>query len=99
MANQGYWARMKSARPTLVLQQGLSLLFTNLEKSIIPNLYGSGLSQQYLKDNETLFTNLLSPSGISINSTNFLWNDPAYGMSDKENLGFWAIAAINCFEN
>jgi len=30
MANLGYWAKLKAARPTLLLQQGLALIFTNL---------------------------------------------------------------------
>jgi hypothetical protein len=28
-----------------------------------------------------------------------MWNDPAYGFSDPENVGFWAQAALDCFEN
>jgi len=31
----GYWYNLKLARPTLLLQQGLGLVFTTLEDSII----------------------------------------------------------------
>ena len=99
MGNLGYWSTFKNARPTLVLQQGLALLFTSLEQSLIPTLLGSGLNQQFITNSSSLFSKLLSPAGIPIENTNFLWNDPVYGFYDKENLGTWAIAAINCLEN
>lgn len=97
MGNLGYWSTLKQARPTLLLQQGLALLFTSLETSLIPTLLGSGLNQQFITNSSALYSSLLSPAGISQDNTNFFWADPAYGFSDKENLGFWSIAAINCF--
>lgn len=30
MGNLGYWSTLKKARPTLLLQQGLATLFTNM---------------------------------------------------------------------
>lgn len=99
MGNLGYWSTIKQARPTLLLQQGLALLFTSLEQSLIPTLLGSGINQQFLANSSTLYTSLLSPAGITKDNTDFFWSDPAYGLSDKENLGFWSISAINCFEN
>lgn len=99
MGNLGYWSTIKLARPTLLLQQGLALLFTSLEQSLIPTLLGSGINQQFLTNSSVLYSSLLSPAGVSKDNTDFLWSDPAYGLSDKENLGFWSIAAINCYEN
>ena len=99
MGNLGYWSTFKNARPTLVLQQGLALLFTSLEQSLIPTLLGSGLNQQFITNSSSLFSKLLSPAGIPLENTNFLSNDAVYGFYDKENLGTWAIAAINCLEN
>lgn len=64
MGNIGYWSTLKAARPTLLLQQGLALLFTNLEESLIPMLLGSGISQQFLPNASLAFSNLLSPAGI-----------------------------------
>jgi hypothetical protein len=99
MGNLGYWSTLKQARPTLLLQQGLALLFTNLEDSLIPTLLGSGINQQFITSSSSLYSSLLSIAGISKDNTEFLWSDPAYGFSDKENVGFWASAAIACFEN
>lgn len=65
MGNIGYWSTIKTARPTLLLQQGLALLFTNLEESVIPMLIGSGISQQFLPNASITFSSLLSPAGIS----------------------------------
>jgi hypothetical protein len=65
MGGLGYWARLKIASPTLLLQQGLALLFTNLETSIIPTLIGSGISQQFLPNSSAMYSALLSPAGIS----------------------------------
>jgi hypothetical protein len=65
MGNLGYWSTLKNARPTLLLQQGLALLFTSMEQSLIPTLLGSGLNQQFITNSTALYTNLLSPAGIS----------------------------------
>lgn len=99
MGNLGYWSTLKQARPTLLLQQGLALLFTNLEASLIPTLLGSGINQQFITNSSSLYSSLLSSAGISKDNTEFLWSDPAYGFYDKENVGFWATAAISCHEN
>ena len=99
MGNLGYWSTLKQARPTLLLQQGLALLFTNLEASLIPTLLGSGINQQFLANSSALYSSLLSPAGIAKNQTDFMWNDPRFGLSDEENLGVWAQAAVDCFEN
>jgi len=97
MGNFGYWSTLKEARPTLLLQQGLALIFTNLEASLIPTLLGSGLNQQFLTNSSSVYTSLLAPAGISKVNTDFFWSDPAFGMSDKENLGVWAQASIDCY--
>lgn len=65
MGNFGYWSTFKNARPTLIIQQGLSLLFTNMEQALIPTLLGSGLNQQFITNKTSLFSNLLSPAGIT----------------------------------
>jgi hypothetical protein len=75
------------------------LLFKNLEDSLIPTLLGSGINQQFITNSSSLYSSLLSSAGISKDNTEFLWSDPAYGFSDKENVGFWASAAITCHEN
>jgi hypothetical protein len=64
MGSLGYWARLKSATSTLLLQQGLALLFTNMESSIIPTLIGQGISQQFLPNSSVMYSSLLSPAGI-----------------------------------
>lgn len=64
MGNLGYWSTLKSARPTLLLQQGLALLFTNMEQSLIPTVIGSGINQQFLKDINITKHSLLTPAGI-----------------------------------
>ena len=83
MGNLGYWSTLKQARPTLLLQQGLALLFTNLEQSLIPTLIGSGINQQFLKDSSSLYSTLLSSAGISKENAEFMWSDPVYGFYDK----------------
>lgn len=97
MGNLGYWSTLKAARPTLLLQQGLALLFTSLEQSLIPTLLGSGINQQFLTNSSALYSSLLSPAGITKDNSEFMWSDPAYGFYDKENLGVWATAAIACY--
>jgi hypothetical protein len=99
MGNLGYWSTLKQARPTLLLQQGLALLFTSLEESLIPTLLGSGINSQFLVNSSALYSSLLAPASIPKDNTEFMWSDPAYGFADKENLGTWATAAISCFEN
>ena len=98
MGSIGYWATLKQARPTLLLQQGLALLFTSLEQSIMPTLLGQGIQQQFLQNSSALEAGLLAPSGVPTNLTSFMWNDPLHGMSDKGNLGDWATAAVQTFE-
>jgi hypothetical protein len=64
MGALGYWSTLKNARTTLLLQQGLALLFTNLEQSLIPTLIGSGINQQFLPNKSALYSSLLAPAGI-----------------------------------
>lgn len=99
MGNLGYWSTLKAARPTLLLQQGLALLFTSLEESLVPTLIGSGVNQQFLANSSVAYSAFLAPAGISRDNGDFIWSDPAYGLFDKENLGFWSEAATKCFEN
>jgi hypothetical protein len=65
MANLGFWETLKAARPTLLLQQGLALLFTSLEQSIIPMLVGQAISQVFLANSSLAYSAFLSPAGIS----------------------------------
>jgi hypothetical protein len=65
MGSLGYWFKLKNAKPTQLLQQGLAILFTNMENSLIPSVVGSGISQQYLKNFNITYAGLLSPAGIS----------------------------------
>jgi hypothetical protein len=46
----GYWYNLKIARPTVILQQGLSLLFSNLEDSIMSNVFAQSIKNLYLQD-------------------------------------------------
>jgi hypothetical protein len=48
MASLGYWYTLKKSRKTLLLQQGLALVFKSLEDTIIPTLLGQGVASQYL---------------------------------------------------
>ena len=97
MGGIGYWATLKAARPTLLLQQGLALLFTSLEQSVMPNLLGQGIQQQFLPNQTAMQAALLAPSGVPPNLTSFIWSDPLHGMSDRGNLGDWAVVAIQTF--
>jgi hypothetical protein len=99
MASLQYWAKLKKIRPAVLLQQGLALLFTNLETSLIPSIVGSGVTQQFLKNSSATFASFLSPAGIHNNNTDFMWSDRLYGLSDKKNVGFWTQSAVDCFEN
>ena len=82
MGNLGYWSTLKAARPTLILQQGLALLFNNMEQSIMPTLLGTGINSQYLTDINAAINSLFKPAGIDSSNYYFLWEDPQYGMSD-----------------
>ena len=44
----GFWYTLKQSRDTLILLEGLSLLFSNIEASIIYQVLGQGVSSQYL---------------------------------------------------
>lgn len=44
----GFWYTLKNSRDTLILLEGLSLLFSNIEASIINQVVGQGVSSQYL---------------------------------------------------
>lgn len=83
MPNLAYWSTLKAARPALLLQQGLALLFTSLEDSTIPTLVGTGVSQQFLVNFSITYSSFLSPAGISQENAEFIWSDPAYGLSDQ----------------
>jgi len=87
MGNLGYWSTLKLARPTLLLQQGLALLFTNMEISLIPTVIGSGINQQFLKDINITLHSLLIPAGVDVDNAHFIWNDIVLGLSDKANVG------------
>lgn len=64
-------------------------MFNNIEKSIIDTVIGQGVSSQYLADFNTTFKSLLQPAGVSEENARFIWNDKAYGLSDKDNLKYW----------
>lgn len=81
MGNLGYWSTLKGARPTLLLQQGLALLFTNMEQSILPLLIGTGINSQFLPNSSIAVSSLLVPAEIEQENFDFLWNDPSFGMS------------------
>lgn len=98
MGSLGYWSTLKQARPALLLQQGLALLFTNMEESILPTVLGQGISQQFLPNFTATYLSLLAPVGIDNDNAQFIWNETAYGLSDKDNVGFWAQAAEECFD-
>ena len=44
----GFWYTLKQSRDTLILLEGLSLLFSNIEASIVNQVLGQGISAQYL---------------------------------------------------
>ena len=89
----GFWYTLKQSRDTLILLEGLSLLFSNIEASIIDQVLGQGVSSQYLSSWDVAFSELYSPAGISEENSMFLWEDLAYGMSDKNNLQYWVEAS------
>lgn len=99
MGNLGYWSTLKAARATMILQQGLALLFTNMEQSILPTLIGTGINSQFLPNSSSAINSLLAPAGVENENFDFLWSDPSYGMSNPENLGEWAQAAFESFNN
>ena len=65
MGNLGYWSTLSTARPALILQQGMALLFTSMEQSILPTLLGQGINTQFLPNKTVTIDSLLFPSGIS----------------------------------
>ena len=81
MGNLGYWSTLKGARPTLILQQGMALLFTSMEQSILPTLLGTGINSQFLPDKTSAVNALLRPSEIEQENLDFLWSDPSFGLS------------------
>ena len=64
MGNIGYWSTLSGARPTLVLQQGMALLFTSMEQSILPTLLGTGINSQFLPNKTVATDSLFLPSGV-----------------------------------
>ena len=46
----GYWYSLKNSRESQVFIQGLSLLFTNIEDSLVETVIGQGIFSQYLSD-------------------------------------------------
>lgn len=69
-----YWYNIKVARPTIILQQGLSLLFTTLEESIIPNIYAQAINTQFLPEfNDDIYSMLFAPAGIPFDEAVFIW--------------------------
>ena len=69
-----YWYNIKVARPTIILQQGLSLLFTTLEESIIPNIYDKAINTQFLPEfNDDIYSMLFAPAGIPFDEAVFIW--------------------------
>ena len=81
MGNLGYWATFKAARPTLILQQGLALLFTNMEQSIVSVLIGTGINSQFLPNKTSAVNALLLPAGVEAENIDFLWTDLSYGLN------------------
>lgn len=61
----GYWFTLKNSRDPIVFIEGFSLLFTNIEQSLIDTVLGQGISAQYLPDFQTTYLQLLQPAGIS----------------------------------
>lgn len=61
----GYWNQLKASRETVILLQGLSLLFSNMEASLVNTVLGQGVSTQYLPDWDSANNALYSPAGIS----------------------------------
>lgn len=60
-----YWYNLKITRPTVILQQGLALLFNNLEESIIQNIFAQAIKALYLTDYESTYASILSIAGLS----------------------------------
>ena len=46
----GYWYTLKNSRDALVFLQGFSLLFNNIETSLIDTVLGQGIKAQFLLD-------------------------------------------------
>ena len=55
----GYWYTLKNSRDPLVFIEGFSLLFNNIEASIVETVLGQGVSAQYLPDYKTAYLSLL----------------------------------------
>lgn len=72
-------------------------MFTNMEKSILDTVIGQGVASQYLTDPQNTFNVLLQPAGVSFENSFFIWNDDAYGFSDKNNLKYWVEAVRTSF--
>jgi hypothetical protein len=96
-ASLGFWYTLKNSRDQLIFIEGFALLYTSIMDSIVETVLGQGVSSQYLVDYKTAYLELFQPAGISVDNSLFLWNDTAYGFSNKDNLKFWVEAAMNSF--
>lgn len=93
----GYWYTLKNSRESQVFIQGFSLLFTNIENSIIETVIGQGIFSQFLSDEQATIKNLLEPAGISNENSHFVYEDPNYGLSSQDNIKYWVEASLNSF--
>lgn len=88
-----YWYNIKVARPTIILQQGLGLLFNTLETSIIENIYAQAINVQFLPEwSDDLYAEMFAPVEVPFEEAWFIWSDPAYGMGNQDNLKYWIEA-------
>lgn len=48
---------------------------------------------QFLTEfNNDIYSMLFSPASISFSEALFIWNDPAYGIGNQDNLKYWLDA-------
>lgn len=89
----GFWYQVKTANMSQLFNQGMGILFTNLETIINNVVYSEGLAAQYLTDYKSVNEQLFLPADIPETLARALWSDITFGMADKANFGYWLDAA------
>jgi hypothetical protein len=92
----GYWFTLKKSRDAVILLEALSVLFTNIEGSILETVRAQGVRSQYFTDFNTFNAQTMVPIGISLDRAHFLWEDPAFGF-ERGDMNYWVVAAGSSF--
>jgi hypothetical protein len=90
---------LKNSRDSLMFLEAFATLFTSIEAEIVGSIIGQGMSTQYFPNFTATYYALFEGAGLSNQSAVDLWNDTAYGFSDKNHIKTWVDAANKSFDN